>query len=291
MIRTTNNWVGLVDESKFLSELSIPGTHDSAAYTHHPISFGYVQTQRWNIREQLDSGIRFLDIRCRLIENVFTLHHGSVYLGLNFGDVLASCIKFLLDNPTEFIILSVKKEHTEKDSTMPFHKVMSERYIKNHNNLFFTENKIPTIKEIIGKIVLFRRYHGGDLGINAAQWRDNNTFTIKNRNYNIHIQDKYSGYNLLDFDKKREHVAKLIKRGRNGKKNELYINFTNVSDITVTPLLGAVGNIFRDGLNEWFTDEYKTCTTCQLGIVVSDFVDTNNAAMINVILKSNTDFY
>ncbi|WP_145518094.1 phosphatidylinositol-specific phospholipase C [Yersinia bercovieri] len=289
MIYTTSNWVGLVDKSRLLTELSIPGTHDSAAYTLHRISFGYVRTQRWNIREQLDNGIRFLDIRCRLIKNVFTLHHGSFYLGLNFGDVLASCIKFLLDNPTEFIILSVKKEHTEEDSTMLFHEVMSERYIKKHKDLFFTENKIPTIKEIIGKIVLFRRYQGGDLGINATPWRDNNTFTIKNGNYNIHIQDKYSGYSLFDFHKKREHVAKLIKRARNGKKNELYINFTNVSDTTVTPRLGAVGNTIRDGLNKWFADEYETCTPCQLGIIVSDFVDTNKAAMIDVILRSNDD--
>ncbi|ANI29558.1 phosphatidylinositol diacylglycerol-lyase [Yersinia entomophaga] len=289
MIGATNNWIGLVDESRFLSELSIPGTHDSAAYTHHPISFGYVQTQRWNIREQLDHGIRFLDIRCRLIENVLTLHHGSVYLGLNFGDILATCIKFLSDNPTEFIILSVKKEYTEKDSTMPFHKVMSERYIKNHNDFFFIKNKIPTVKEIAGKIVLFRRYYGGDLGINATQWKDNDTFTIKNRNYNIYIQDKYSGYNFSNFDNKREYVAKLIKRARVREKNALYINFTSLSDVTVTPKLGAVGNVFIHGLNKWFADEYRKCKTCQLGIIVSDFVDTNNAAMMNIILRSNFD--
>ncbi|EEP95718.1 Phosphatidylinositol-specific phospholipase C2 [Yersinia aldovae ATCC 35236] len=39
----------------------------------------FTQTQSWNIKEQLDNGIRFLDARCRLIDNVFTLHHGPVF--------------------------------------------------------------------------------------------------------------------------------------------------------------------------------------------------------------------
>ncbi|HDL8276789.1 TPA: phosphatidylinositol-specific phospholipase C domain-containing protein, partial [Yersinia enterocolitica] len=127
------NWMSHLSDTQLLSQISIPGTHDSASFRSNVFGAGFTQTQSWNIRKQLDQGVRFLDARCRLINNVFTMHHGAVFLKQQFGDFITTCIDFVKRNPSEFIILSVKQEHTVENSTKSFHKVMRARYIEPHN--------------------------------------------------------------------------------------------------------------------------------------------------------------
>src|SRR4051794_14918530 len=52
-------WMGALDQRRKISEITIPGTHDSATWTLS----GNAQCQTSDIRQQLDAGIRFLDIR------------------------------------------------------------------------------------------------------------------------------------------------------------------------------------------------------------------------------------
>ncbi|WP_145515952.1 phosphatidylinositol-specific phospholipase C domain-containing protein, partial [Yersinia aleksiciae] len=167
-----NNWISRLSDKTLLSHISIPGTHDSASFRTNIFGRAFSQTQVWDIKEQLNNGIRFLDARCRLIDNVFTMHHGSTFLEQYFGDIIITCIKFLHKNPTEFIILSVKQEHTVENSTKNFAEVMLDAYITPHKRNFYLANDIPMIGEIRGKVVLLRRYSGGDIGINATPWKD-----------------------------------------------------------------------------------------------------------------------
>ena len=51
----TKGWMGELDDSHLLSELSIPGTHDSGAEAPEQVG---AATQTWNIYEQLQAGIR-----------------------------------------------------------------------------------------------------------------------------------------------------------------------------------------------------------------------------------------
>ena len=54
-------WMKRLPDNKKLSELSIPGTHDTCA------RFGgdFAQCQSLALRDQFSIGLRFLDIRCR----------------------------------------------------------------------------------------------------------------------------------------------------------------------------------------------------------------------------------
>src|SRR6266487_4141969 len=90
------DWMRWVPDNKRLSELSLPGTHDTMAL----YGGGIAETQSLPLRAQLDAGIRVLDIRCRHIEDVFAIHHGVVFEHAYFGaDVLKVCYEFLQDNP------------------------------------------------------------------------------------------------------------------------------------------------------------------------------------------------
>src|SRR4051794_40583034 len=95
----SQNWMAALNSSLYVSQLSIPGTHDSGA-RFEPFS-GTAKCQNLTIAEQLNAGVRFLDIRCRHLDNAFTIHHGSVYQNITFDDVLNATIAFLSNNPTE----------------------------------------------------------------------------------------------------------------------------------------------------------------------------------------------
>ncbi|CNH92881.1 phosphatidylinositol diacylglycerol-lyase [Yersinia frederiksenii] len=277
-------WMSHLSDSMLLSQISIPGTHDSASFNINVSGAGFTQTQSLNIKEQLDNGVRFLDARCRLIEDVFTMHHGAVFLKQQFGDMLKTCVDFLIRHPTEFIILSVKQEHTTENSITQFHEVMQKRYVKQYSNLFYLQNKIPRLNEVRGKIVLLRRYSGGDIGINANPWKDDTTFKIKNSGFNIHVQDHYAGYNALNINFKRKFVAALLSEAKNKRPQDLFINFISVSGLLM-PYTGAAGHHLIDGMNVWLCKQYREKQT--MGIIVADFVDVDDGDIIKTVINSN----
>ncbi|HYH80796.1 MAG TPA: phosphatidylinositol-specific phospholipase C domain-containing protein, partial [Longimicrobium sp.] len=155
---TVTDWMSFVDGSRKLSELSIPGTHDSAS---RYIESNRLTTQTDGIREQLDSGTRFIDLRVGYTRNTFQLYHEKTFLNLNFGQVRDACRAFLQAHPGETIILSLKKEDkapqgdNEKDGT--FQKRF-QKYVDESASLWYLGKDIPTLGEVRGKIVLFRRF-------------------------------------------------------------------------------------------------------------------------------------
>ncbi|WP_445721928.1 phosphatidylinositol-specific phospholipase C domain-containing protein [Flavobacterium sp.] len=199
-----NNWMGSVNGSTKVSDLDIPGTHDSATYTK---SLPYVQTQRLSINEQLNAGVRFLDIRCRYFNGDFSIHHGPIYLNLNFQQVLDMCKTFLRNNPTETIIMSVKQEQSN-DRYFP---IRFQQYVSANPGLFLQTSTIPTLNEAKGKIVLFRRFSGGSFGIQATNFPDDTYGTYSNNGISMDIQDVYSYRTGWDIREKEFTEKYLIK--------------------------------------------------------------------------------
>ena len=60
------NWMSHIPNDKLISEISIPGTHDSAARFEDGIG-SFIRCQDLTLTEQLNRGIRFFDIRQRAI--------------------------------------------------------------------------------------------------------------------------------------------------------------------------------------------------------------------------------
>ncbi len=81
---TGRGWMGALDGGTLLSALSIPGSHDSGAL-HEPLR-GTSRCQNLAIAEQLAIGVRYLDIRCRNVDNLFKIYHGRVSQLLNFEE-------------------------------------------------------------------------------------------------------------------------------------------------------------------------------------------------------------
>ena len=93
------NWMSKIDGKESISDLSIPGTHDSAASPCAEIDkliCPWTQTQYWSILGQLEAGIRYFDLRCRHYHNGCPLHHGPVYLHANLRSAVQDVVKYII---------------------------------------------------------------------------------------------------------------------------------------------------------------------------------------------------
>ena len=271
---STWNWMEAQNDAKKLTELSIPGTHDSGA-RYEPIG-GTAKCQNLTIGEQLNAGIRFLDIRCRHIDNAFAIHHGSIYQNLNFDDVLNASFGFLNSHPTETIVMSVKEEYNSSNTTRSFEDTFMWYYQKNPGG-WLLDSSVPALGQARGKIVLLRRFGANNLpkGIPASDWADNTTFSSGV----LRVQDAYQ---VPDNNNKWNAITGLFNEARSGGADTLYINFTSgyKPGIFGIPDINAVAN----SINPRITDYFKAGSAGRYGIIPMDFADTYKSSLI---IKTN----
>ena len=100
-------------DEKCLSELSIPGTHNTMSFHTQQLGNDLVWCQSLDLELQISMGIRFFDIRCRNFDDVLPLHHEQFFLDCYFDDVLGRVTKYLKEHPHEFFIMNVQEEYHE----------------------------------------------------------------------------------------------------------------------------------------------------------------------------------
>jgi 1-phosphatidylinositol phosphodiesterase len=266
-----NNWMSGLNGSLPLTQFSIPGTHDSGAQ-YEPVS-GTAKCQNLTIGDQLNAGVRFLDIRCREINNAFAIHHGSIYQNMNFDDVLNAVTAFLSSNPSECVIMSVKEEYTESGDTETFEQVF-DSYVAKNPGIWYLGSGIPTLDSVRGKIVLFRRFGASNLpaGIDASNWPDNASFSDGNQ---LRVQDQY---NVSSTSAKWAAVLQELNEAHYGGPNTLYVNFASGVESLIfgIPDIPDVANAINPQLTTFFTSHYSG----RYGVVMMDFADASKCAMI-----------
>jgi 1-phosphatidylinositol phosphodiesterase len=220
-------WMSKFKNETPLSALSIPGTHNSP--TCHK-ALPSVRCQAVNVKEQLNNGVRFLDLRVQpespdnpekdgliLVHSAFPISlTGNKY----FRDIVNTVIEFLDANPSETVIMSVKREGVGKSTDQQLSKILHDHYATDSMR-WFTEDRIPVLGEARDKIVLMRRFalddslkgeHGGKgWCIDAESWPDNCADGLCTSG-EIRIQDFYEVAESENIEKKialsREHLAR-----------------------------------------------------------------------------------
>ncbi|WPO91453.1 phosphatidylinositol-specific phospholipase C [Chryseobacterium sp. HR92] len=274
-----NSWMSGLQDNISISKISIPGTHDSGARVDAPVVSGTAKTQDLSITEQLNAGVRFLDIRCRHIDNAFTIHHGAIYQNLNFDDVLNACYTFLQNNPSETIIMSVKEEYDASNTTRSFEQTF-DSYVQKNPTKWDLGANIPTLGSVRGKIKLLRRFSSGTTkGINASPWADNTTFDINNSGVQLKVQDYYK---VTNNDDKWNGISGLLNEAKNDTNGKLFVNFTSgyKPGIFGIPSIPTVSNNINPRLKTFFQNN----TQGSFGIMPIDFV---NAELSELIVKTN----
>lgn len=253
-----NAWMRELKDNILLSALSIPGTHNSP--TCH-MAAPSVRCQAVSPREQLENGVRFFDIRVQpqfptdpakdeliLVHSVFPISlTGNKY----FRDLMHEVNEFLDRNPSETLIISLKREGPGEHTDEQLSRILRDHYAR-PNSRWYTSPKIPTLGEARGKVVLIRRFniqerlkhehdnHGW--GIDAGGWADNTNHSVCPSGQ-VCVQDFYEVQETENIEKKIKFVTEQIDRagctrypfgvlpGPNATKaHPFYINFLSASN-------------------------------------------------------------
>jgi len=235
-------WIAGLWDNLHLSSMSIPGTHDSMSL-HVGAAGDAAQTQSMSLRDQLESGIRALDIRCRRTGSKFAIHHGPVYLDAMFGDVLHTAVQFLKEYPSETILMRVKEEHDPKAGSKSFSDIFNGYWNNPEFKPYLWENPIvngatpleeswgnkngsrmknPKLWHIRGKIVILRDFSG----------EDNQGLSYKS----FHVQDEYTlpkGFNVADgINWKWQKVLKEMGLAIDSSDHSLHINYLSATGLS-----------------------------------------------------------
>lgn len=145
---------------------------------------------------QLSDGIRVLDIRLSVKDGHLAAYHGVLSQRATFQAMLSDIHTFLTapSSARETVVVSIKQEDFEVTSPVTFSAlVLSEIEAgPGGKDMWFLENRVPTLGEVRGKAILFSRF-GGDgagwegglegMGIHPTNWPDSSkemfTWTCK----------------------------------------------------------------------------------------------------------------
>lgn len=255
--------MGTVADERSLTELSIPGTHDTAA-RFEPLP-GIAATQDLTIAEQLDAGVRYLDIRCRHVDNEFLLYHGSIDQNQSYAEFLATANAFLDDNPTEAIIVSIKEEASPSGATQPFDAT----FASYGTERWYLDATIPRLGDVRGKLVLLRRFDASSpLGLDATAWPDNRTFSIVGP-APMRIEDEYI---VSDNDAKWAAITAQLD---SVESSSLFLTYTSgYQTMDGLPNIPIVADDINARLDAYIAEHDR------LGTVVMDHVTVARVAAI-----------
>lgn len=164
------DWLSLLDDEIPISDLKIPGTHNSTADDGIRKSFFgacgafITQCQDLSLADQLKFGVRYVDIRLKLTKRGLAAFHGPCKCNHSFSEILAIFRGFLSSHSREFILVQVHREDSgsEKDKS-----VSDERFMAAFNQeirvleelIYNSDNDNPVIRECRGKIILLLFKH------------------------------------------------------------------------------------------------------------------------------------
>ncbi len=272
-----DSWMRTIKNNVSLTDITMPGTHDTCATRN----FAYAQCQVLSVQQQLNLGIRFLDIRCRHYRNGFPIHHGPVYQNINLYAVLNQAVDFLSTHPTECIVLSIKEEYNAAENSRSFEATLKE-HLEHYQKYIYLGRKFPRINEVRGKIVLLSRYAGNTLGVNATPWNDNRTFEIPGSKMKIQDEYKVSIFYRSKFKAMNTLLNEATdQRSCKGEKADwLFINFASGSNggSPVAP------RIIADGTNADLLRYLAPSNNCRFGIIVMDFPYSE---VVNAVIQQN----
>lgn len=218
-------WMKQLDDAWPLPFLSIPGTHNSpTCHTALPS----VRCQSVGVTEQLQNGVRFLDIRVSVNpdNDTLTLVHSVFPVSLAstkyFGDMLDDVYRFLEANPSETIFMSLKREGAGRGTDQHLSRYLRSSHVDKRPERWWTEPVIPTLGAARGRIIVVRRFalddemaktcwDGRGYGIDGQNWPDNCEDGTCDGGQ-IRVQDFYEVTESQNIEKKIDYSRGQLER-------------------------------------------------------------------------------
>ena len=286
----SSSWMGFLPDDVYLSELTIPGTHDSAA---RYVMLGYVmRCQDTSIADQLENGYRYLDLRIaldkgqkdhriKLVHNFANCHESgrlfSDYLSLS--DVTGDIYRFLEAHKDETVIVNFKIEDDEAN-VKEIQKLLNAEILDN-DDYWYTDEYIPTLGEVRGRAVLATRFEDklgtGIMGLNM-RWAEQDNKTPVDIPYELYVEDDYRYWVQDRYKYSVEDEYEAVVDGLENceaDENTWFLNFVSTSGD------GKIGHPrgYATNLNDLLM-EYSFKNNTSYGVIIVDFGDANLAKKI-----------
>ena len=254
------NWMKSLDDNTSLRDVNMPGSHDTMAL--YSIGDLAGQCQSLSLNDQLNVGVRFLDIRLKLDHNQLKAVHGIVDEKASFKQIDEIVESFLAKNNSEFIIMSVKEEAKASNSSISFEDALKE-YV--NKDIYLKERTLPSkVGDVRGKILLLSRYANSTIGLDAfAGWQESTSFVLPNND--IYVQDTFK---INSAEQKQNEIISCF----NESGHALKINFLSAYRTDGFPPSYAP-SAAKD-INLWINKEISKYD--DRGIVLYDFVTSEN---------------
>lgn len=275
-VQDLSGWMEKLDSNQLISQLSIPGTHDSVTYVTSSANI-YTKCQTLSLREQLAAGIRYLDIRLKVDGDCLVYAHGMFTYDETFDQALDDAVDFLTRHPSEFVIMSVKNEGEASERFQD----LVEQYFAAANvvNRVWKGTRLPTVGAVRGQIVPLRRYdnyrpRGANppgIDISGDMWPKNTTDN-GSQNYlgeKFAIQDHFGYFGWAVLDAKWADVRAFFDTTRNsGEPDRLFLNFLSATGgFAPAPSPGGVANDINGRLRDYLAGGPRG----RMGVVVMDY--------------------
>ena len=205
-----NNWITPLDGSIYVSQMSIPGSHDAATGENMATIIGdiFAQTQENTLQVQWNLGIRCFDLRPAIYKATFGstnelwLYHGVTRVSISWATAMNTIKANLTDHPGEFAIVLFRHEDEstvgKDNNTTNFNTYMT-NWVNANKSWIVDWRPDITIDECRGKLILISRFSGSwDYGCFTGWSHDaaGSTTTVNNANNSasgtMYVQDYYN---------------------------------------------------------------------------------------------------
>lgn len=287
-------WMSCIPQNVFYTMLSVPGSHDAATSS----AISAAKTQNKTIAEQLELGVRALDLRPSATNNL-EIKHSSYGTGVTLAQAIESMKSYLEKNPTEFIYATIHLEGSTDDSKTKKWSNNVYKLVKaavDGKYALDALSKSAKLADYKGKIIFIYRddLTGDNIIYNAAKvaWNDNIARTVKVRGTNgneindflISYQDIYknddlgtndggvSGYFVQKGGVKSDNdkvsmVKKYIDDATGSNDQRLIFNFASYAGAKLSSISGHAKAIMSS------VNPYIVSKNNRLGVILADFVD------------------
>jgi 1-phosphatidylinositol phosphodiesterase len=311
---THTSWMRYIPDDTPVMMLSIPGTHNSCC-VHGLLGIG--KTQELDLPDQLNAGIRFLDIRFAHYQDNLCVHHDAVCTEKSYVDILTICFKFLRRYPSETILMSVDEEGRFDDALGKFapSQILCKLPVVGmascgKNTRSFEDTFNAKTWECIEGIPLFYNFTAIPPGSNSVA--TSTAFTSETRLGEVRGRivllrrfkgSQGTGFNLSYWPEdqcfrstvppfydiedryqspgdndKFNFVVTHLEKARSGDPQELYITFSSAVGLTARGYSKKINPLLNDYLAE--------SPPGRIGIIVMDYFEEPRELVSNVI-KSN----
>ena len=306
------DWMGQLDDNAYFSQVSIPGTHDSATGEGWTGFLGEMfgpsmgLTQDLNIDQQLACGVRAFDLRPCVVDNELVINHGILQTKAKFPETLKQLCQFVTEHPTEFIVVVMRHETDGDDNNSQWSKMMSNCLGSDDVRPLLADYKRDlTVGELRGKVLVLSRdtYASKPIGGFITGWGHQANYVTGNIkgpyviSGTLYVQDFYE---VMDnMTAKLNGIEKLLNFSTKNTVNKNYKHLT----VCINCASGYTASASTDGIRDnaaqcnkkvvdYLADEAHAGPT---GIIFMDFagVDTSDsyevkgADLVNTIVNNN----